>query len=141
MKTTLSENDVNRVVSDAINLSFLKLPYDAQDPLDKQLAEHFLLRGLSSQVTSRLKKLDDPAKDGLRSDPDRYGVMLSKNYRREMTFGTPRETFDLDAFLEAAAEKFDIPKHQLKELAATTKKASAAPVMITLEYIGDVPRG
>lgn len=141
MKTLLSENDVNRVVSDAISLSLLKLPYDGQDRTDKMLAEHFLLRGLSSQVTSRLKKLDDPAKENFRDDPEKHGILLSKNYRREMVTGTARENFDLDGFLEAASKQFDIPKHKLKELAATTKKLAAAPVMITIEYVGDVPRG
>lgn len=141
MKTVLSETEVNRVAPDAITLGLQKLPYDGQDELDRTFAEHFFLKALASKVNSRLKKLDDAAKDEFKSKPDTDAVTLSKNYRREISEGNPRELFDLETFIKSICEAYpDVMAHRLRELASHAKKSSAAPISITVEYIGDLAR-
>ena len=139
MRTVVSENEVNRVAGDAITLSLQKLPYDGQDEADRDMAEHFLLKGLDSKVGSRLRKLDDAAKDTFKDGAT--APVLTKNYRREITPGSPRQLFDVDEFIRLICEKYpELLPHNLRELVAKAKKPSAAPLSITIEYIGDVTR-
>lgn len=144
MRTTVSENEVNRVAADALRHALSKLPYNAQNELDQTLAEHFMLKQFSSLVRSRLEKMDAAVKDSL---PDKSGAhapiapVLSQNWRREVSIGAPRQLFDLDTLLDNVAKKYDIPKHELRTMADASKKLGAAPVSITIEYIGDVMKG
>lgn len=139
MKTVMSENEVNRVAADAVTLALQKLPYDGQNELDQQLAEHFLLKGIASKVNSRLKKLDDAVKDAYKDGTT--APVLSKNYRREVTSGTPRMLFDPDEFIRLICKKYpEILPHNLRELLPDAKTESAAPLSISIEYIGDVAR-
>lgn len=139
MKTTISENEANRVAGDAITLALQKLPYDGQDELDRDMAEHFLLKGLASKVNSRLTKLDDKAKSAFKDGAT--APVLSKNYRREVTSGTSRNLFDVDEFISLICEKYpELLPHNLRELSTKAKKLSAAPLSVTIEYIGDIAR-
>lgn len=138
MRTKLSENEVNRIPIDAVTHALSKMPYDGQSEEDKTYAEHFLLRALSSHISARVKKLDDALKDAAKNS-DAGIVQLSKNFRREVTFGTPRSQFDLESFIDKIVAAYpDIPKHKLREFAGDSKKLTAAPNLITIEYIGDV---
>ena len=140
MKSTMSESEVARVPLDAVNLSLQKLPYDGQDDADRELAEHFLLKGIASKINGRLKKLDDGVKDVFPDGQEQF-VKMTKNWRREATKGTPRENFDLDTFLDELVLSYpSLMKHKLKEIAAKCKKPQAAPTTIVIEYIGDLPQ-
>lgn len=140
MKTTLSENEVNRVPVDALALALMKLPYDGQDETDKRMAEHFLLKNVGTKLNSRLTKLNDGIKAEFPEDQETF-VKMSKNYRLEAKKGEGRENFDPDQFIEMICKAYPaVSKPNLVAMKAKAKKLTARPVSIEIEYIGDVPR-
>ena len=140
MHTKMTENEVNRVPIDALVHSLQKLPYNAQNGSDRALAEHFLLRALSSSITSKLKKIEEPLKKGFRAE-EIEPIAITENWRRELSSGTPRQAFDLDLFIQMVAEAYpQVLPHKLRELSLAAKRESAAPISFTIEYIGDVTR-
>jgi len=140
MKTTVSENEANRAITDAIPLALLKVPRNSQDELDMELSEHFIVKGIVKSGESRLRKIEDRLKE--RFDPDQQNkVELSTNYRRELERKEPRMTFDQDLFITKILAKYpNVLAHELRMMAADSKTPTAAPVSITLEYIGDITR-
>ncbi len=142
MKTTMSENEANRVAVDAVSLALQKLPYNAQNEADKEAAVHFLYKGIAKVVNSRLTKIEDKIKDAFKKLDEESQVTLTEHYRIEATRGSSRTMFDLDTFATALSEKYPtIPKHVIIEIAAKSTKMSAPSTSIDVEYVGDVARG
>lgn len=138
MKTKMSENEVNRVPVDALALALMKLPYNGQDDNDKRLAEHFLFKHVGTKLNSRLNKLNDGVKALFPDDQEMF-VIMSENYRLEAKKGEARENFDPDRFIEMVCAKYPaVSKPELVAMKAKAKKATARPVTIDIEYIGDV---
>ncbi len=143
MRTKPSEADVNLVVNSIIPLTLTRLPFNGQSDDDKKLCEHFVLRSLNSQVTSRLKKIEDQMKEAYKTDPERHRIKITDNWRRELSEGTPRSMFDLDTFIAKIVEKYGeygVMAHSLRELAVDSNKMSATPIKTEIEYIGDIPK-
>lgn len=138
---TIPETQVVRIASDVVSEAFTKLPFDAQSSEDKDLAEHYLLKQLNSQVGPRLDKVEKKLKEKIKAG-QASGEATSKNYKRTVEFGTPRRSFDKDAYIALVAEKLAVPKHKLVELAQNEGcfKESATPISLNLEYIGDIPK-
>jgi len=140
MKTLMSESEVNRVPIDAVNVALPKLPFNAQSDDDAKAARHFLLKGIAKQVNGPLDKIEENIKKAYRVG-QRPSVVLTENYRIECSSGEGRELFDLEGFIsKVLAEYPTVMAHKLREYATTSKKLSTAPVSISIEYIGDVPK-
>jgi hypothetical protein len=140
MKSVMTEAEVSAVTAAVVDKTLHQLPYNSQDALDADMAEHFVLKRIAKIVNPRLDKLEDRLKKQYR-DSDISAVTLSNNYRREVGEGTPRASFDKEKFIDLISNTYpEIMKHQLRELAEQCNKLSAAPISISVDYIGDVPR-
>jgi hypothetical protein len=142
MKTTMSENEANRVAVDTVSLALQKLPYNAQDEADKEAAVHFLYKGIAKIVNSRLTKIEDKIKDAFKKLDVENQVVLTQHYRIEAVRGSSRTMFDLDTFATMLSEKYPtVPKHVIIEIASKATKMSSPSTSIDVEYVGDVARG
>lgn len=139
-----SSRDVELIATNAVANAYRELPFNAQDAEDKDLAEYFFNKSLLKVVKPRVDKYEKKIKDAIkaeRQDDGAVGHKVTENYQRKIEYGTPRQTFDKDAFIKAVAEAFPtIPKHKLTEIASKCTKESAVPISLDVEYIGDIPR-
>ncbi len=135
MKSKPTSSEVDKLITDAVATVMRDLPYNAQDQLDQELAEYFVAKRFTKLMKPRVDKYERKAKAG-----EVASSLVSENYNRTASYGTPRETFDKDAFITAVVEKFKLPKHQLVELATQSTKTSATPISLDVEYIGDVAK-
>lgn len=138
MKTFMTQQEVERAITDAIPLALNKLPRNQQEDLDSELAEHMLLRGVNKAAESRLRKIEDRLK---KTYHEGQKPELTTNYRREITKGEPREIFDLETFITKIMEKYPtVMGHELRTMAVHSKVKTAAPTSFSIEYIGDLAR-
>lgn len=139
--TAMPEQQVARIASDNIADAFRRLPYDNQNPDDTLLGEHFLLSDFNSQISSRLRRIEDKLKKEIKAGTA-TGELISRNYKRTIEYGTPRSMFDKDAFINLLAEECGIAKHKLVEIAQREAcfKHSATPMSFEVDYIGDINR-
>lgn len=139
-----SARDVDLIATNAVANAYRELPFNAQDPDDQALAEYFFNKTLLKVVKPRVDKYEKKIKDAIKAesqDDGAVGHKVTENYQRKIEYGTPRQTFDKDAFINAVAAAFpSIPKHKLTEIAGKCTKESATPISLDVEYIGDVAR-
>jgi hypothetical protein len=137
--TKLTSTEVDRIISDAIAVVNTNIPYNAQDDRDTEFANYFVAKRFVKLLKSRVDKFEKKQKDGIKTGT-LTANSLSENYSVTSEIGTPRETFDKDAFIDAVAKEFKLMKHKVTEIASTCTKTSAAPISIDVEYIGDVKK-
>lgn len=138
MKSKPTSSEVDKLFSDAVANVRSQLPYNGQNEHDKSFAEYFLAKRFVKLLASIVAKQEKTIKEGIKKMD--AVPKPSENYNVTIDYGTPRETFDKDAFITAVVEKFKLPKHQLVELATQSTKTSATPISLDVEYIGDVAK-
>lgn len=138
MPIATTDSEIEHAADELVNNMIHSMPYDAQNTDDERMATHYALQTLASKVNSRLTKLNDRVKEGVKDGTIPVNSH-TKNYMMTCTIGTPRRMFSKDAFVNAIAIRFpSIPKHQLKEIADSDEcfNTSAAPISIKFEFEG-----
>lgn len=136
MKSQMTSTEVDRIITEAVSSAMRAIPYNGQSEDDKAHAEYFVAKRFVEATKSRVDKFEKKVKEAIRADQPT--TFLSDNYQRSAEIGTPRTSFDKDAFIEAVTKELGVPKHKLVELASHCEKMSAAPLSIKIEYIGDM---
>ena len=108
--------------------------------LQARLADYFI----ANQLASIHEKIKDRSKDFFKDvfadklkTVGEFDLMTVAPFQLTAKIANPRETFDKDAFINAVSEKWDLSVVELRAVAATCTKTSAAPISFKVAAVTD----
>lgn len=119
--------------------SILDLPPSNREDVQRVLANMYL----GAEMESIGRKNVESGKKFIRDMYDipntsgEHDIVTIKPFELSVKVSNPRASFDQDMFIDAIADKFDIAKSELFELAKTCKKHSAPPTSFKVSLTED----